>query len=169
MSDREWWPAFMADEVMPIPESSPSAWIREALGEKWLIAERVEDRIDDESIREEIAPGETMDFVYCDQLPPALIRVNADGSYELVGGTVSGANNFVVTDNWDFMADTPGALAADLAEQGELWPVPLICRYWSDEIPHRFEIGEDGPRFIALADVPPPHRDPDLFDKEGGE
>lgn len=174
MSDRAWWPIFMADEVMPRPEASPTAWIREALGEKWLIAERQEDRCDAESTRWEIEPGETMDFMFTEPRPAILMRVNADGSYQLVCGTESGANHFFLEFEAECMADTLADLAGEAAELGETGLLTIICHYVSDEIPHRFEIGEDSPHFVALADVPEvlpqvelPLGDADLFDKEG--
>lgn len=150
MSNREWWPAFMADEVMPQPESSPTEWVREALGERWLIAERVEDRCDEELTRKEIAPGETMKFIFCDWRPDVQIRVYAGGDFELLAGEIAGANNFSVWHEPDFIGSTPAEVAEALAESGELGEFILCSRYWSDEIPHRFEIGAAGPCFVPL-------------------
>lgn len=164
MMMREWWPAFMADEMMPSPEATPSGWIREALGDTWLIAERAEDRESDASLRMDIASGETMDFIFCDRLPDVQIRVYADGSFELLAGTGEGANNFFLWDAPDFSGSTLDEVAGDLAEQAELGEVVICCHYWSDEIPHRLDIGGDGPHFVALVDVPAfVAPEPDLF------
>lgn len=167
MSNREWWPAFMADEVMPAPESTPTEWVREALCDRWLIAERKEDRCDEESIRQEITPGETMDFIYLDRLPDAAIRILEDGSCEVTSAPDQGANFFSVWDEPDFCGNSLDQVARELADQGEHGDFAIYCAFWSDEIPHRFEIGEGGPRFVAIADIAPlPGEAPDLFKKE---
>lgn len=174
VNTRMWWPAFMVDEVLPRPEETPTAWLREALGDIWLVAERAEDRMDEESIREEIAPGDTMDFLYCDRLQPIAIEIGEDGSLLSHGADAEGANRFSVVGEPDMSADSLAELAELLKEEGETGTFEISCWRWSDEIPCRLEIDSGGARFVPLADVPrfadvvDQPRTGDLFNTERG-
>lgn len=160
MSNLDWWPAYMVDERMPQPEASPSAWIREALGDKWLIAEREEDRDlygDGEisPLRQTVAPGEIVDFMYCERHGTIRVRLIDGKSFEAIDAVPAGANAFNIAFDFEACGDTlEEAVGHALREPGQYGAeIEVACTTWSDYMPHRFEIGEDGPRFVAVQPV----------------
>lgn len=148
----EWYPDFLYDEVLPIAEASPNAWIREPVGDQWMIAERQENRIDDEAPSLTIAPGETVDFYRCERLGTILVRFNG-GAHEILHAVPDRTNTFNV-DFCELIAGSVEELIEQLREEekyGGEGEYEVLCSCWSDALPHRFEIGPEGPRFVVVS------------------
>lgn len=136
----------MADEVMPKPEASPSDWIRESLGEKWLIATHAERR-QEYLLRQEISPGEAMNFIYAERREPLTISIEENGNFSIVSGDEGDANWFWSNDDPDACGDSLAELAREIAYSGIAGLYDISCRYWSEAIPFRLTATASGLNF----------------------
>ncbi|WP_220091836.1 hypothetical protein, partial [Aerococcus mictus] len=148
-----WGPACMVDEFMPAPEKTPSDWIRKAVGDKWRVAVGVGAWLDNDfPYSFLVTPGEICKFISREDLGSVRVRLTGDGGYEVLDQVPVAANFFNVAFEFDCCGSTiADAISCELDGGGDIGAeIEIICIRWSDEIPHRFEIGKDGPRFVAV-------------------
>jgi hypothetical protein len=151
-SEIAWWPACMVDECMPEPEKTPSDWIREAAGDKWRVAVRADALFDNDfPYSFLVAPGEICKFISRENLGSVSVRLTGAGGFEVLDPVPAAANFFNIAYEFESCGFTiDDALGSELDDGEPGTEIEVVCAHWSDEIPHRFEIGKDGPRFVAV-------------------
>jgi hypothetical protein len=172
-SERKWWPSELLDESMPAGRASPTDWIigRDDKPGTFIVAgwDGEEGSEDSDPGRQTVSADEVIGFAWSEDRGEIDILVKEDGTYEIMPGQPDllepdrpprlteippDATHF-----WEqYDTDTLGSSMAEFAENwaqnardaGEELParVTVAMYHWSDEIPHRLVVGEDGtPRF----------------------
>lgn len=173
---RQWWPAEIADEVMPPGRATPQAWL--SPGPDGVT--RAKDEDDPQGgVIITLSPGQVLAFVYQEKRGSADVTIMPDGTWKgpgerdrltidmfdgppperpepdaSQGERIAAANAFFGGDDNDWMGDTMDEFARNFADAyrpldpaGQLAEVDLY--YWSPE--HWFQVSADGASLTPCA------------------
>lgn len=159
-ADRKWLPAEWLDEVVPIMEASPVAYV-EREGEGWALRlpkgnpSRSDDHEED-CWHTKIEPGQIVGFCWTEDYGHFSLTVDDDGRWKLDRPVPETATHFWLPFDTETLAES----VEDLVK-GNDWTGPtdpgthtMGAYFWSDEVKFRFEISTDGqPRFVQCAEA----------------
>ena len=154
MSDRKWLPADYIDEVCPPGRDTPTAWIKRAAGDRWILfGDSLNE--DDEDGRLSAAPGDFVQFQWYEDGGQVDVQLNGDGTYRVLGAVPAG-DVFRVQYEPDWIATTFEQCIEDWVD---LDPdddsiITIDAVTWSDPIPFRLVVDAAGARFEQVTGAP---------------
>ena len=110
--DRQWWPEFMADEVMPPGRASPADWIDaepKLDGDGSLV-------IGGENYNRSFGPGDVINFIWSEPRGMVEVTFKSDGSYLVVGGEPADYTNCWIPCDTDTVSGDLEELAKTMQE-----------------------------------------------------
>lgn len=153
MSDRQWLPADYLDEVCPPPLDTPTAWIKRAARDRWILFGAGYDN-DDETYSLSVAPGEIVKFQWFEDGDTVDVQLNGDGTYRVLGPVPDG-NTFHVLYDPESVAstfeDTVTQWIENDPDDGET--ITIEASTWSDPIAFRLVVDAAGARFEEVTDA----------------
>lgn len=147
MSDRKWLPAEYIDEICPPGRETPTAWIKRAAGDRWILFGDSPYE-DDEDGRLSAAPGDIVQFQWYADGDEVDVQLNGDGTYRVLG-TVPKGTTFHVLYDPDSVAETFETCVKqwiDLDPDDDA-TITIAATIWSDPIPFRLVVDATGARF----------------------
>jgi hypothetical protein len=151
-TERHYWPADYADEVMPAPEVSPSAWIRRCDGDKWIVEEAEVEKEASGLWHIEVAAGDIVDFISCVRLGSVEVRIDGEKQWTVldrVPEAVVPGGHLVFSWGVEFISADIDELMGAFFEDGVSWKAGEVMLIdvadWSEKEQWRLvvEVGED--------------------------
>jgi hypothetical protein len=154
--ERKWWPAEYADEVMPPPRDSASAWlVRDCDG--WFLAGCGDGNDESPALGRKLVEGEAVEFLWSEDRGDVEITVYPGGRYEAHGAVPADATHFWAAFDSDTLAMSLDEFAKNWADMEGHAPgvlperVDVAMHAWSDEIPYRLVIENGEAKFEPIA------------------
>lgn len=154
MSDRKWLPVEYIDEICPPARDTPTAWIKRAAGDRWILfGDSLNE--DDEDGRLSAAPGDIVQFQWYEDGETVDVQINGDGTFRVLG-TVPSGNAFWVLFDHESTADSFDACVSQWIENDpdDDLTITIGSTTWSDPIPFRLVIDAAGARFEEVTTEP---------------
>lgn len=148
-----YFPAAWADEIVPPPLESPEAYI-ERDGGGWVLRLPKDDPERENGFYiMAVEPGQVVEFYITESYGLFELSIGEDRRFTTDRAFPEKANSFWIPFDPDTLQRSLRSLVEEGGDDGEPLPVgehSININWWSEPVPFRFEIDDDGkPHFVA--------------------